>query len=188
MPLYRINTATPIPAIPSIILNPVTLHKIVETTTADVEITSFLLSAAVAISVSDSIRVPIFLLKILIQSFTPIEIRSTTIISTLQSTSDGWITFIILSLASDNPMATIMTHTTSPARYSYLAWPNGCSSSAFFDPSLNPNRLTILLDASLKLFTASAAIAMDPNKVPIRYFPANSNTLHRIPTIPAKLP
>ena len=89
MPLYKINTATPIPAIPSIIFHPVTLHKMVAITTADVEITSFLLSAAVAINVSDSIFIPIFLLKILIHNFTAMEISITTIISALQSTSDG---------------------------------------------------------------------------------------------------
>ena len=157
-------------------------------TTADVEITSFLLSAAVAINVSDSIRVPIFLLKILIHNFTAMEISITTIISALQSTSDGWMTFKILSFARDRPMATMITQTTRPARYSYRAWPKGCSSSAFFEPNLNPIRLTMLLDASLKLFIASAAIAIEPNIVPIRYFPTNNNTLHKMPTIPARLP
>ena len=58
----------------------------------------------------------------------------------------------------------------------------------FVDASLNPTRLTILDDASDRLFRASAMMAMEPNSVPTASLPRQSRTLHTMPTMLARLP
>ena len=57
--------------------------------------------------------------------------------------------------------------TTSPEIYSYLACPNGCSSSAGLEDILNPIRLTIEDTESEKLLRASAVIEIIPETIPM---------------------
>ena len=91
--------------------------------TALVVSTSFRLSAAVAIRVSEPMRWPMVLLKRLIQSLTPMDAASTATLSQLNTTAVGWSTFRTDSFSSESPMARMVTQTTRPARYSYRAWP-----------------------------------------------------------------
>ena len=51
------------------------------------------------------------------------EAASTPMLSQLKMTGVGWRTFTTDSLPSERPMARMVTLTTSPARYSYRAWP-----------------------------------------------------------------
>ena len=85
--------------------------------------TSFRLSAAVAIRVSELMRWPMVLLKRLIQSLTPMDAASTPTLSQLNTTAVGWSTLSADSFSRDRPMARMVTQTTRPARYSYRAWP-----------------------------------------------------------------
>lgn len=73
---------------------------------------------AAAISVSDFIIFPMEWLNKYIQNFTPMEITRTRIESQLKATSVGCMIFPTLSFAREIPIARIITHTTSPARYS----------------------------------------------------------------------
>ena len=102
---------------------PVALHRMVESRTALVVSTSLRLSAAVASSVSEAMRCPTVRLKRLIQSLTAMDAASTPMLSQLKMTGVGWRTFTTDSLPSERPMARMVTLTTSPARYSYRAWP-----------------------------------------------------------------
>ena len=155
--------------------------------TAAVEITSLRASAAVARSVSESIKTPILWLNRLIHSLTAMDATNTPADNQPKLTGVGCSTLSALSLSSSMPMTRIMTETARPARYSYRAWPKGCFSSAGRAPSRNPARLTMLELASDKLFMASAVMATLPNSVPTRNLPANSSTLQTIPVIQARL-
>ena len=85
-------------------------------------------------------------------------------------------------------MASTIKLTTSAVIYSYLAWPNGCFSSALFPDILNPNTVTTLLPASDKLFTASATIEMLPDIMPKTAFSAHSKRFDKMPHTPAVSP
>ena len=85
--------------------------------------TSFLLSMATAFRVSDFIFSPALRLKKDIQYFTAMEIIRMIMESQLKVRSSGWIILRTASLQRENPSASTMTDTVSPARYSYLAWP-----------------------------------------------------------------
>ena len=54
--------------------------------------------------------------------------------------------------------------------------------------SLRTTRLTILDDASDRLFRASAMMAMEPNSVPAASLPRQSRRLQAMPTRLARLP
>ena len=75
------------------------------------------------VSLIGSMRCPTVRLKRLIQSLTAMEAASTPMLSQLKMTGVGWRTFTTDSLPSERPMARMVTLTTSPARYSYRAWP-----------------------------------------------------------------
>ena len=122
-PDQRMNPATATPIRPSSRTQPVRLHTTVETSTAPVVSTSFRLSAAVAISVSEPMICPMVRLKPLIQSLTAMDAASTPTLSQLNATGVGCSTLTTDSLSSENPMPRMVTLTTSPARYSYRAWP-----------------------------------------------------------------
>ena len=100
------------------ISKPVTLHRIDDTSTALVEMTSLRLSAAVAIRVSDSMVRPTRRLKTLIHSFTRMEAHSTATVSRLKPTSSGWRILPADSFSRLRPMAMIMVLTARPATYS----------------------------------------------------------------------
>ena len=88
MPLQRIKTATRIPMIPST-FHPVACSTSAAIRTAVVVSTSFLLSAAVASRVVESIFFPIRVLKIIIPAFTRIDAIRTIIESRENSTATG---------------------------------------------------------------------------------------------------
>ena len=56
------------------------------------------------------------------------------------------------------------------------------------EASRKPMRLTTLDEASERLFSASAMMAMEPNRVPTVSLPTQSRILQAIPTRLAKLP
>ena len=86
------------------------------------------------------------------------------------------------------PTAMMITAITSPATYSSLPWPKGCSSSAGLAAIRKPIRATTEEPASERLFTASASTAMLPEISPTVIFAANSATLQATPTIPPSSP
>ena len=82
----------------------------------------------------------------------------------------------------------MMKATTMEATYSMRSWPKGCSSSAGLLESLKLRMVITEEPASDRLLNASAVMAMEPLKTPARYFPANSSTLRRIPTMLHSIP
>ena len=118
MPPYKMNTATPRPITPSTRAMPVSLVTNSDTSTAAVEITSLRLSAAVAISTSESIMQPMRRLKAAIQSFTRIDAASTATLSQLNAAICGCQILPRLSLPSSKPMTRIITETARAAIYS----------------------------------------------------------------------
>ena len=122
-PDQRMNAATATPMRPSSTSQPVRWERTVDRSTALVVSTSFRLSAAVAIRVSELMRCPMVLLKRLIQSLTPMDAASTPTLSQLNTTAVGCSTLSADSFSRDRPMARMVTQTTRPARYSYRAWP-----------------------------------------------------------------
>ena len=172
---------------------PSTFHPVACSTsaairTAVVVSTSFLLSAAVASRVVESILFPIRVLKIIISAFTRIDAIRTIIESRENSTVTGWSTFSKELFASSNPINKIITATVRLARYSNLACPYGCSLSAGFSASLNPVSVTIELAASDRLFNPSAVIDMEPASFPTASLLPARQTLHTIPTRPDSFP
>ena len=85
------------------------------------------------------------------------------------------------SRISSKPANSTSTATASPARYSERPWPYGCPSSAGLPAILNPTSDTTLLVASMRLFTASATIEMDPDMTPAVPFAITNNTLQHMP-------
>ena len=116
-PLTRMNTATAAPMYPSSV-NPVARSISAAIRTADVEITSFRLSSAVAMSVVDSILRPILRLNIAIHSLTAMDAASTPMLTQLKATAVGERIFSTLPLSSSTPMTRIITATISPEKYS----------------------------------------------------------------------
>ena len=79
-------------------------------------------------------------------------------------------------------MRIITAATASPDMYSILPCPNGCSLSGFMPANLNPIRVISDDPASDKLLNASAIIAIEPHRKPVRYFPAKRQRFKPIPT------
>ena len=131
---------------------------------------------------------PMVRLKPLIHSLTRMDAASTATVSPLKTTGVGCSTLTTDSFSSEKPMPRMVTLTASPARYSYRAWPKGCSASGALLASRKPTRLTTLDEASERLFRASAVMAMEPNRVPTVSLPRHSSRLHTMPTTPARLP
>ena len=117
-PDQRMKAATATPMMPSSRAQPVRLQTTVETSTAPVVSTSFRLSAAVAIRVSEPMVRPMVRLKPLIQSLTRMDAASTPTLSQLNATGVGWNTLTTDSLSREKPMPRMVTLTTRPARYS----------------------------------------------------------------------
>ena len=122
-PLYKINSDTAMPISPSSRAKPVTWVSTAAIKTTLVVITSLRASAAVASSVSESMRRPMVRLRWLIHSLTRMDATSTTTVSQPKLTGVGSSVLAKLSLNSSTPMTKIITETASPARYSYRAWP-----------------------------------------------------------------
>ena len=91
--------------------------------TAAEVMTSFLLSAAVAASVSEEILRPSARLKAAIQSLTSMEATSATTVATPNSVASGLAIFATDSMTRFTPMAVTRMATTRPARYSKRPWP-----------------------------------------------------------------
>ena len=88
-----------------------------------VAITSFRLSAAVADSVVESMRLPSPLKKKDIHSFTAMEASSTPKVTAEKVSGWGEMIFSTEDCTSEPPISRINAATTSPDRYSYRAWP-----------------------------------------------------------------
>ena len=58
-----------------------------------------------------------------IQNFTPMEASSTTAVTQVNSTADGWMILSREDLASSKPMRMMSTLTARPLKYSNRAWP-----------------------------------------------------------------
>ena len=82
----------------------------------------------------------------------------------------------------------ITTDTPNPEIYSILPWPKGWLASAFIPENRKPTSVIKEEPASDRLLNASAVMAIEPLKTPARYFPANSSTLRRIPTMLHSIP
>ena len=113
---------------------------------------------------------------------------STPIAAYEKAAGSGVIIFSIDDHASSNPMNIISTETISPATYSILPWPNGCSLSGFCPASLKPASVITEEAASEKLFIASAIIATEPAIIPTVSLPATSRMFSTIPVIPESSP
>ena len=85
-------------------------------------------------------------------------------------------------------MSRIITETPSPAMYSMRAWPYGCSLSAGFAERRKPRSVTMLDDASERLFRPSAMTETLPATRPARSLAQHRSRLHTMPTAPARLP
>ena len=156
--------------------------------TAAVVMTSLRLSAAVASSVSEPIAFPSDRLNAIIHSFTPMESSSTATSAGENEMGCGCKMRSNDDRASSAPMTKISAATARPEMYSMRAWPYGWSRSAGFSASLKPSSVTTELDASDRLFTASAEMEMLPESVPTMSFAMHKSTLHAMPTAPASLP
>ena len=91
-------------------------------------------------------------------------------------------------MPSSRPKNSTIKDTITPDRYSILAWPKGCFSSAGFPASLKPTSMMMEDPESVRLFTASARMATLPETHPARSFRAHSSRLVAMPTAPAALP
>ena len=122
IPLKMIKADTARPIKPSI-CRPVNRSMRAATNTAEVEITSLRLSAAVASSAPESICLPRVLLNKDSHSFTAIEPASTMTSGRENATGEGAMIFMREDLPSSTPMTRISAATARPDRYSNLAWP-----------------------------------------------------------------
>ena len=86
-------------------------------------ITSLRLSLAVASSVVEPMRRPIFALNAAIHSFTSIDAASTPTLTQLNTIGSGAKILPTLLRSSSTPMARIITATVMPERYSNRPWP-----------------------------------------------------------------
>ena len=106
----------------------------------------------------------------------------------LKSTSSGWRIFSREDLPSSTPISKISMDTTRPERYSIRPWPKGWWVSGFCPASWKPSSVTTEDPASERLLKASAVMAMEPERVPAKNFPAKSRTLKKMPTAPQRMP
>ena len=74
-------------------------------------------------SVSDEMFFPTLVLKVIIQSLTAIDARSTMTTAGPKSVCWGWMIFSTDVAMRSIPMAATSTDTVSPARYSKRPWP-----------------------------------------------------------------
>jgi len=186
-PLQRMKAPTTAPAQPSR-SKPVKLEMTADMRTAPVVMTSFRESIAVALRVSDEMRRPISLLKAIIHSLTTIDAMSTTTTAGPKVVGSGFAILPIDDMMRFIPMAASSTDTVRPARYSKRPCPKGWWLSAGLLAGLKPSMLTMLLEASERLLTASATIEMDPTATPTMALPTQSRTLHTMHTMPANCP
>ena len=91
--------------------------------TALVVITSFRLSLAVASSVVEPMRRPMFVLNAAIQHLTTMDAASTPTLTQLNTIGSGAKILPTLLRSSSTPMARIITATVMPERYSNRPWP-----------------------------------------------------------------
>lgn len=78
--------------------------------------------------------------------------------------------------------------TASPERYSARPWPKGWSGSGILAAMRKPSSVTTEEPASDRLLNASAVMAMEPERVPAKNFPAKSSRFRPIPTAPQRMP
>ena len=121
-PLYRINSATIKPTIPST-LQLVTASITAASSTAAVVKTSLRLSAEVASKADDWIWFPSRLLNTASHSFTAMEPARTSTVTAEKLTGEGAKIFSTEDFANSKPMTTIIAATASPDKYSKRAWP-----------------------------------------------------------------
>ena len=131
-----------------------------------------------------------FALNAAIQHLTTMDAASTPTLTQLNTIGSGAKILPTLLRSSSTPMATIITATVMPGeRYSNRPWPVGMLRVGGSVGKLeSPSRLIRLLDASDRLFTASAMIATEPLSRPATSLPAKSSTLQPMPTMLAALP
>ena len=89
---------------------------------------------------------------------------------------------------NSNPISNIASEIKSPAIYSNLPCPNGCSKSGFFPENRNPIKEIKEEKASDKLLKASAVIATEPLSTPAMYLNKNKRIFKQIPTIQHNVP
>ena len=92
------------------------------------------------------------------------------------------------SLRNVIPRTITRTATTSPATYSVLPCPNGCSASGGAPEIRKPMAVISPVPASERLLTASAAIAILPAYTASVILTTASTALHTIPVIPLMIP
>ena len=181
------NSATIMPATPSIGKS-VYCPPISAASTTVVATTSESESVAVAAIEAEFIRFAILRLNQNSHTFTSMAAISTPIAAYENSVGEGVMIFSIEDHASSKPMNIISTETISPATYSILPWPKGCSLSGFCPASLKPISVITEEAASEKLFIASAIIATDPAIMPTVSLPATSSMLSIMPVMPESCP
>ena len=155
---------------------------------AAVVITSLRLSCAVARRAVEPMRRLSPPQNSAIHSFTRIDAPRTAKLRAENATGSGCRIFSKDERASSAPTSRISTETNKPERYSMRAWPNGCSSSAGRSARRKPSSVTSEDAASVRLFRPSAVMDTAPDSVPASSLPADSSTLHTMPTIPASFP
>ena len=92
--------------------------------------------------------------------------------------------FLHDSMKNPAPAITIITATAIVVTYSILPWPKGCLLSAGLPASFIPTIVTAEESTSLKLFTASNIIAIDPDNAPITLLNKTRSILTTIPIAP----
>ena len=167
-------------------------ETIIEIKTTVVEMQSFKLSALVAISVLELIKLPYFLLKKLCHNFNKIAKANTPIVIYAMlfsyTTTSNVINLLIEDSSNKSPIAIIINETINPVIYSILSCPKGCSLSQGLADNLNPTKVRIELPASAKLLIPSAIIAILLIIKPIIIFKAHIIILLIIPTMPHIVP
>ena len=121
-------------------------------------------------------------------SFTAMERARIKRIAGWKSTASGRMIFSTLLLRSSKPIRMISIATIRPEMYSIRPWPKGWSRSGSCAARWKPRRDTTEEPASLRLFSASAVMAMEPLRRPAKSFKAHSSTFSTIPASPQSIP
>ena len=187
MPDQTMKAATARPMGPSR-CTPVNAPMTQAASTAAVEITSLRLSLAAADRAAESMRLPSTRLNRAIHSFTAMESKSTSARGTEKATGAGCRIFSMEDLPSSTPISRISAATARPVMYSTRAWPKGWSSSAGFSARRKPSRVSTEPEASVRLLTASAVMATEPEIRPMTSLAANRPMFSAMPIRPAVLP
>ena len=111
-----------------------------------------------------------------------------TMTSPLESTGSGCRIFSTEDFASSTPISRMRSDTARPDRYSIRPCPNGWSESGFWPASWKPSSVTKDEPASERLLNASAVMAMEPESIPAKNFPAKRKIFSAIPTAPQRMP